>query len=422
MIEHHDGRKDTREDVDLVAAFRDGDETAAAELYRRYYLRLVRGIAPKLPSFETAEDCVGTSFVKVLEIIKRGLGPTTNVYGYLRSTVVSESANFYRINGPLIDHDDLDDRGDPGLLAIDFQTEIDEPSVQSALQSLPEHWRQLVTLRYVENRMPAEMAELLNAEVSALSRMLFRAKNGLLDAYLKQFVISRSIGSCVSYSSDLADYAAGRLKTSRTEALQLHLEGCADCQQNLAEVRHQRQRVSPAALGLVLLLGGIGAGTALTFGGTTKAAAATSITPKLLSAGSVFQVLGAVGSATLVTLTLASLAVGGWLTTTGGSSTEYRDPATATEKTHSQIESPQQTTVSTTDGDCDLTVSVKNGQLIAEATVHRGDCWFTYQRFGGETRPEVKVTTGWQFVTGLAGTYDFDFRSNEDSTSYTVTL
>lgn len=426
MADGQESRQDDRADVDLVSAFREGDDGAAAELYRRHYLRLVRGVATRLPSFEIAEDCVGTAFLRVLEIIRRGKGPTSNVYGYLRTAVVKESANFYLASAPLVTLEDLDDVDDPLAPTVEDQADVDVPCVQSALETLPEHWRQLVKLRYVENKKPAEIAKLLDTDVSALRKMLYRAKNGLRDAYMKQFVVNRSVGSCLPYSSDLAEYANGQLKASRVANLEAHLAGCTDCRHNLAEVQHQWARLSPEALGLALLLGGFGGGSILAFGGASEATAVAlktaAATPKLFAAGGLVQTLGTAGSIAIAAVTMATIAIGTWAAVSTITSGERADPEPTTVSQQPGSDGAKDTTISTKDGDCELVVSVNDGELQAKATVHEGDCWLTYQRVGAPPRAEAKVKTGWLVVTRVPGEYKFNFRSDTDSTSYAVTL
>lgn len=426
MISKQGSGQDPRTDADLVTAYRDGDETAAAELYRRHYLRLVRGLVAKVPSYEVAEDCVGTAFLKVFEIIRRGKGPTTNVFGYLWSTVTTESANFYRANRPLVTFDEYEEPADPHSSGVEVQSRIDAPSVHFALRALPDHWRQLITLRYVENKMPVEMAEILDAEVPALRKMLHRAKNGLRDAYLKQLVVNRSVGSCRQYSDDLTNYATQRLKAKRVAALEAHLATCSDCQRNYDEVQYQWHRMTPQALGLTLILGGIGGGSALTLGGVGEAHAAAAKTglmaSKLLPVSGAFQVLGTAGTVTLASVAVVSLALGTWIASSAVSSADRADPEPTTISADSGSDTPPSQTISTTDGDCDLTVTVHDGALRAEARVNSGECWLSYQHVGSAPRPEVAVDTGWIIVTRVHGTHKFDFRSEEDSTSYTVTL
>ncbi|QIM19505.1 sigma-70 family RNA polymerase sigma factor [Leucobacter coleopterorum] len=199
--------RDGRGDTELTDAYRNGDETAAAELYRRYYLKLLHGVATKLPSKEIAEDCVGEAFLNVLEIIRRGSGPTSNFYGYLRSAVVRESAKYFRDReiGPTLD--EATEEGARQLAVDDDVSHIEESLLQPALRSLPKKWRDIVTLRYVENLKPAQIATMLDTEAPALHKMLYRAKNGLRDEYLKQIALSRSSTRCREFSNDLAALA-----------------------------------------------------------------------------------------------------------------------------------------------------------------------------------------------------------------------
>lgn len=442
MTRHADFENDIRADIDLVAAFRSGEDAAAAELYRRYYMKLVFGVATKLPSLQIAEDCVGNAFLKVLEIIRRGKGPTVNFYGYLRTAVVKESANFYLNGSQLAPLDEIEDRDIPQVPTAEENLQLDEPSVYSALETLPDDWRKLLILRYVENKKPAEIAEALHTTSPVVRQRLFRAKNGLRDAYLKQLTVSRSFGDCAAYSQDLVDYATGRHDAAGENRFPSHLANCSDCQQNCEEVKHQWRRVRPETLGLSLILVGIGVGSLGIFnhpeaanavnhsmqntaspGSETLLSTPTAvIAPKVITAGGIFQVLGIAGTVILSAFALANFIAGGEIVTSNNSPTVSQHLSTDSAPQSEQEPKSPKKTIITDDQDCELTVSVQNGTLRAEVVAHTRKCWFTYQRTHGSPRREVLVKTSWLVVTRVSDTHDFKLRSESDSKSYTVRL
>lgn len=449
MADELTAERDNRSDAELTAAYRNGEEGAAAELYRRYYLKLLRGVATKLPSFEIAEDCVGEAFLSVLEIIQRGSGPTSNFYGYLRSAVVRESARYFRERevGPSLDEISEDGGGQPAF--DDDLSHIDESLLAPALRSLPDRWRELVALRYVERLKPAQIAALLGTEAPALHKMLYRAKKGLRDEYLKQVALTRSNKSCREYADELTALAITDLDPEPGSSLEVHLLGCCECQATLEELKHQSHRVRPEALGLGLLVGGIIAGSTIVVGGGSEASALSepsasgaasagagesasqsattlstlSSTGKIASVGGVFQTLGTAGTLIIGGLLAGSLAGAGLLyaaEVSQPSQPEVSPPSAG--KIDKDGERTQKKVVRTDDGDCELNITVADGTLIVDASVHAGKCWFTYHRVGDEPREEQLLSTGWMIVTRLAGDYEFELRSKTSTKSDSISL
>ncbi|QIM19504.1 hypothetical protein G7066_14650 [Leucobacter coleopterorum] len=206
--------------------------------------------------------------------------------------------------------------------------------------------------------------------------------------------------------------------------------------------------MSPEALGVGLIVGGLVAGSTLALGGgsskasaltessATKAATTTAgetaarsstvlktlaSTGKIASVGGVFQTLGSAGTITIGALLVASLVGAGLVYASSVSQTgQMADGSTVVQpETQGKITTQ---TVRTDDGDCELNMTIDNGTLIVDAAVHSGKCWFTYNRVGDEPRGEQRVSTGWMIVTRVSGDYDFVLRSTKGEKRGTITL
>ncbi|QIM17885.1 sigma-70 family RNA polymerase sigma factor [Leucobacter coleopterorum] len=432
MAEH-----DSRSDAELTDAYRNGDQQAAAELYRRYYLKLLRGIAAKLPSFEIAEDCVGEAFLNVLEIIRGGSGPTSNFYGYLRSAVTREGAKYFRERelGPSLDK--ISEDGGPQPYSDDDLSHIDESLLTPALRSLPARWRELLTMRYIEMLKPAQIATMLGTDAPTLHKVLYRAKKGLHNEYLKQVALSRSSRNCRDYANDLATIAISGREPATGGSLNEHLARCSECQTTLKEVEHQSHRARPDALGLALLIGGVLGGSAVTIGGESGEARALAdgsyahspakigalpSAAKAASVNGMFQTLGVGGTLTIVTLLIASLVGAGLLFASGLPSSNQAEQKTANLEQSQDADERTQKVVRTDDGKCELEITVADGTLVIDAAVHSGKCWFSYHAVGDELGEEEPLSTGWMIVTRIPGEYAFELRSTTGSKQGTVTL
>src|SRR4051794_549145 len=77
---------DLRSDADVIAAIRDGDNAAFDELYRRHH-RAAMSFAESIAGHTLAPDLVSDAFVRILDLLQRGGGPTLVFRSYLYTTV-----------------------------------------------------------------------------------------------------------------------------------------------------------------------------------------------------------------------------------------------------------------------------------------------------------------------------------------------
>lgn len=172
----------------VIAGVRAADPEAMAVLYRRYRepgLVFTRGL---MSGAQEAEDVFHEAFVKAVGAIQNGRGPTDIFGPYLRTSIKSVVATFWKkgvreLPAPE-QHLRTEPEEDPGLENVLFH--IEHRRITAAMATLPVRWRTVLWHAEVMGDKPKDLAPLLGIEPNAVSALLMRAKAGLRAAYLKQ--------------------------------------------------------------------------------------------------------------------------------------------------------------------------------------------------------------------------------------------
>ncbi|QIK62917.1 sigma-70 family RNA polymerase sigma factor [Leucobacter viscericola] len=131
---------------------------------------------------EDAEDLVQAAVTKLLDLWKRGIGPTDNVRAYV--TVMMRNSYSNRLRSPRSREFPLDTVNeevfaefDSGLEAAELTRERN--AVQRALAALPRDHRDILIWVVVSGHKPGELTGSLGREAPAISSLLMRAKQSL---------------------------------------------------------------------------------------------------------------------------------------------------------------------------------------------------------------------------------------------------
>lgn len=136
------------EDVQLVAAARDGDRAAFGELYGRY-ARMVHGILLARVPFDEVDDLVHDVFLLALRRLGALREPAA-FGGWLAAIARNRSNDFYRRARETTElTDDCAGRG---------PTELEALAALAAIRTLPEAYRETLILRLVEGMTGPEIA------------------------------------------------------------------------------------------------------------------------------------------------------------------------------------------------------------------------------------------------------------------------
>jgi RNA polymerase sigma-70 factor (ECF subfamily) len=187
-------------DRELVEAFRRGDAAAFDALVLRY-VRLAGGVAYGiLGDYEAAADAVQEAFLKVHGALGELREPERFkgwLYGIVRSCALDAARRDRRRRTASLSG--LDGReDDPPLATAAGGREPERPAagaerreaeerILRAVQDLPESYREVVIMKYLDERSYKEISETLGITIETIESRLFRARK-LLRTRLQDLV------------------------------------------------------------------------------------------------------------------------------------------------------------------------------------------------------------------------------------------
>lgn len=167
-------------------------EDAFYILMQRYEMKLLRYIKRKSGGQEqNAEDILQETFIKAYRNINNfdaGLKFSSWIYRITHNETISYWRKHGKNTSISIDNDDN------GLLNIlsgseysDDEVIINETrlKIEEALQELPENYREILELRFLEEKSYEEISDILQKPVGTVSAMINRAKQKFKDIGLK---------------------------------------------------------------------------------------------------------------------------------------------------------------------------------------------------------------------------------------------
>lgn len=225
------------DDSELIALTRAGHDDAFAELFRRHSFAAVR-LARHLGHREDSDDVAGESFVRILDLLRRGQGPDGSFRSYLHAAIRSESKRRTRADQQIASTDDdalTDDLVQIGTGRLDA---FERPTIRAAYRSLPERWRSVLWSIEVERRKPQDIAAQLGLTPNGVSALAYRARSGLRDAYLAQHLKQEPASRVLHAEIRALFVPVLRATASRGERVevQVHLAACDPCRAVFAEL------------------------------------------------------------------------------------------------------------------------------------------------------------------------------------------
>ncbi|MGF1482873.1 MAG: RNA polymerase sigma factor [Opitutales bacterium] len=174
------------EDVRLMLAVGAGDDAALRTLVEKWQGPLINFFFRSIRSREQAEDLTQVVFVRLYRAAP-GYRPTAKFTTYLFQIARRLLINEYRRQQrkPLDTVDPADLGGSVEGRDALGQLEIEE-AFEQALQTLPENQRTAILLLKQQELSYEEIADSMDASVSAVKTWIFRARQSLREA-LKEF-------------------------------------------------------------------------------------------------------------------------------------------------------------------------------------------------------------------------------------------
>jgi RNA polymerase sigma-70 factor (ECF subfamily) len=177
------------EDSAVVSAFLNGEERAFEELVDRYQTRLLNFIYRTTGDRERAEDLVQEVFVRVYRHIHRfdrSKKFSTWIYTIASNLAKNELRN--RSRNPLVLFQTIKRNWQDEDRPLQFEDVSSRPDdlfrkrhlrelVETSVQKLPPHHRQVFVLRELEGKSYEEIAEITSCNLGTVKSRLNRARN-----------------------------------------------------------------------------------------------------------------------------------------------------------------------------------------------------------------------------------------------------
>jgi RNA polymerase sigma-70 factor (ECF subfamily) len=166
------------EQQELLERASRAEPAALGAVYDQYADRIYAYIYRRVGQAEVAEDLTGQVFMRMLEAIRKGQGWRSSFSGWLYRIAHNLVIDYYRRRGrvTLVDIDEAAPvratHGDPVRSA---EAMLKREQLRAALFQLTAEQAQVVTLRFLEERSVAEVADLMDKSEGAIKALQYRA-------------------------------------------------------------------------------------------------------------------------------------------------------------------------------------------------------------------------------------------------------
>jgi len=247
-------QENNRDDAELIAAVRSGDDDATSELFRRHYGAAL-AFAQSLAGQSLAADLVSESFARVLGFMRRGQGPDVAFRPYLLTAIRRAHVDHIRRTRREVPVDDVEVASSrtPMVTTDGVQDRVEAATILRAFRSLPERWQAVLWHTAVENEPLQRVAEHLGMNANSVAALSFRAREGLRVAYLAEHLEHTEKPECRAVIDQLVKHVRGALPPPQSEQVSAHVAGCLACTVALADLQSINSNLgavlAPAVLG-----------------------------------------------------------------------------------------------------------------------------------------------------------------------------
>jgi RNA polymerase sigma-70 factor, ECF subfamily len=177
------------DDSALVAAFLDGEKRAFNELVERYQTRLLNFVYRTTGDRERAEDLVQETFIRIYRHLHRfDQSKKFSTWAYTIASNLAKNELRNRSRNPLVLFQTIKKNWEADQRPLEWEDNTYRPDdlfrkrhlrqmVQSAVEELPEHHREVFMLREMEGKTYEEIAEITGCNLGTVKSRLNRARN-----------------------------------------------------------------------------------------------------------------------------------------------------------------------------------------------------------------------------------------------------
>jgi RNA polymerase sigma-70 factor (ECF subfamily) len=164
--------------AEVVAAAREGDESAWETLFDLHYARLYRFFRARLSSAEQAEDLASNVFLEAFRSIQNFKWQGKPFEAWLFGIARHQLASFYRSRH--IDVTDADLETEPAV-----RDEFIAIEIRELLEALPREYQTALELRFIVGLSGVEAAEVMGKSHGGYRSLLFRAVKAFREESLR---------------------------------------------------------------------------------------------------------------------------------------------------------------------------------------------------------------------------------------------
>ncbi len=168
------------EDLIDLARLRRLEPEAITAVHMRFYSQLFRYAAYRTGDQQVAEDIAADVFLRLLEALKKGRGPTTSISGWLHRTAAHAISDHFRqaLRQPTERLAEQTVSAEAGPLQSAEASEQAE-AVREAMAKLTEAQQHVLALRFGSGLSLQDTATALGKEPNAVKALQFRALQSL---------------------------------------------------------------------------------------------------------------------------------------------------------------------------------------------------------------------------------------------------
>jgi RNA polymerase sigma-70 factor (ECF subfamily) len=170
------------QDKDLLRLIHEGDQEAFTQLYTRHLTTVYKRVAYLIPKNDI-DDVTQEVFIAMMRSLKTFRGDS-KFSTWLRVITNRQVANYYRKNKQTLQDSDIDQE-DSWLLQKSARNqstrELQDRKifVQQSLMKIPDHYQEIILLRFVEGLKFQEIADLQGKSLDAVKSTFRRAIEAL---------------------------------------------------------------------------------------------------------------------------------------------------------------------------------------------------------------------------------------------------
>lgn len=220
-----------RPDQKLVQKAVRGDQKAFRELFERYFQALYNYALTLSHDPALAEDITQEAFIRAHANLHR-LGPPWNFQAWLFRLARNHFIDLIRKQRDLLELKDERQviSHDPSPERETISSEAAE-KVHRMLGRLPDHQREILTLRELQGFSYAEIGEIMELSSSNVKVTLHRARAAFQESYGIQLLLEDPSGDCLEVSQLLETLHDGENLQDRERFVKEHLKVCEACQE-----------------------------------------------------------------------------------------------------------------------------------------------------------------------------------------------